>query len=111
MQERLKKLFDEIKIDESVYGHFENASIEKVILYDQNKIIEFLINTTSIIPIDIYNLLLEKLSSYFNGFEIIKLIIIPENIDYSLLKEYYLHIMNDVCEDRNKYQIFLEILK
>ena len=108
MQERLKKLFDEIKIDESVYGHFENASIEKVILYDQNKIIEFLINTTSIIPIDIYNLLLEKLSSYFNGFEIIKLIIIPENIDYSLLKEYYLHIMNDVCEDRNKYQIFLD---
>ena len=60
MQERLKKLFDEIKIEESVLTHFESASIEKVILYDQNKVIEFLINTTSIVPIDIYNLLLEK---------------------------------------------------
>ena len=108
MQEKLKKLFDEIKIDVSVLPYFENASIEKVILYDQNKIIEFLINTTSIIPIDVYNSLLEKLSNYFNTFEVIKLIIIPKESDYSKLKEYYSYIMNKVSQDRNKYQIFLE---
>ena len=95
MQDKLKRLFEEI-------------NIEKIILYDKNKIIEFLINTKSIIPIDIYYNVLEKLKEYFNSFEVIKLIIIPENIDYSLLNEYYLHIMNEVCKERTKYQIFLE---
>ena len=108
MQERLKKLFDEIKIDESILTYFDGASIEKVILYDQNKIIEFLINTTNIISIDTYNHVLDKLSDYFKSFEKVKLIIIPTNIDYSKIKEYYLHIMNEVSLDRNKYQIFLE---
>ena len=111
MQEKLKKLFDEIKVEESLLSYFDSASIEKVILYDKNKVIEFLINTDTIIPIDVYNNILEKLSNYFNSFEIIKLIVIPENIDYSSLKDYYLHIMNEVCKERNKYQIFLLIFK
>ena len=108
MQERLKKLFNEIKLEEDELQHFNSASIEKVILYDKNKIIEFLINTETLIPIYTYNNLLEKLSNCFNAFEIIKLIIIPKNIDYSKLENYYKHIMNQVCNERNKYQIFLE---
>ena len=108
MQDKLKKLFEEIKIDESIMKNFNCASIEKVILYDKNKIIEFLVNTENIIPIEIYNQVLDKLSNYFKSFEVIKLIIIPKNIDYSLMKEYYVHIMNEICIDRNKYQIFLE---
>ena len=108
MQEKLKKLFDEINVEETIQNHFESANIEKIILYDKNKVVEFLINTKNIIPIDAYYSVLDKLVSYFKGFEEIKLIIIPENIDYSLLKEYYTHIMKEVCLDRNKYQIFLE---
>ena len=108
MQEKLKRLFNEINLDESSYLYFNNSSIEKIILYDNNKMIEILINTENIIPIDIYNLVLEKLSTYFNTFEVVKLIIIPNNIEYSMIKEYYLHIMNEVCKERNKYQIFLE---
>ena len=45
MQDRLKKLFEEIKLEETALEYFDLASIEKVILYDQNKIIEFLIKT------------------------------------------------------------------
>ena len=108
MQDKLKKLLDEIKVDESIQNHFDKASIEKIILYDQNKMAEFLINTENIISIDAYYEVLDKLLNYFHNFEEIKLIIIPSNIDYSLLKEYYLHIMNKVCLERNKYQIFLE---
>ena len=108
MQDKLKKLFNEIKVEESILEQFADASIEKIILYDKNKIIEFLINTKNIIPIDTYYAVLEKLQIYFNSFEVIKLIIIPSSIDYSLLKEYYLHIMKQVCLDRNKYQIFME---
>ena len=108
MQDKLKKLFDEIKIEESIQNHFESASIEKIILYDKNKIVEFLINTQNLIPLDAYYYVLEKLVSYFKDFEEIKLIIIPKNIDYNLLKEYYIDIMEKICLDRTKYQIFLE---
>ena len=108
MQERLKKLFEEIQFEEEQQQYFESANIEKVILYDQNKIIEFLINTKNIIPIEIYNNLLEKLTNTFNAFELVKLIIIPKEQEYSKLKDYYLYIMNQVCIDRSKYQIFLE---
>ena len=55
MQDRLKKLFEEIKLETSSLEYFNSSSIEKVILYDQNKIIEFLIKTDKIIPIDVYN--------------------------------------------------------
>ena len=108
MQERLKKLFEEIQFEEEQQQYFESANIEKVILYDQNKIIEFLINTKNIIPIEIYNNLLEKLTNTFNAFELVKLIIIPKEQEYSKLKDYYLYTMNQVCIDRSKYQIFLE---
>ncbi|MBQ2872970.1 MAG: PolC-type DNA polymerase III [Bacilli bacterium] len=108
MQDKLKKLFEEINVEDSVLTYFDNSSIEKVVLYDQNKIIEFLINTENLIPIDIYNQVLDKLTNIFNTFEIVKLVIIPNNIDYSKLKEYYLSIMNEICIDRFKYQIFLD---
>jgi len=108
MQDRLKKLFTEIKLEDSAYEHFDSSSIEKVILYDKNKIIEFLINTKNVIPIEIYNLVLERLTNSFNTFDLIRLIIIPENIDYTKLKEYYLYIMNQISLDRTKYQLFLE---
>ena len=108
MQDRLKKLFEEIKLEETVFEYFDLASIEKVILYDQNKIIEFLIKTKNLIPIDIYNLVIENLTSYFNTFEKLKLIILPENIDYNKLEEYYKHTMKKISEDRNKYLIFLD---
>ena len=108
MQDKLTKLFKEIKIEDSELTNFNNASIEKIILYDKNKAAEFLINTEELIPIDIYYSVLEKISAYFNTFEIIKLIIIPKNIDYNKLQEYYEYIMKNICQDRNKYSIFLE---
>ena len=108
MQDRLKKLFDEIKLEDAILEYFNTASIEKVILYDKNKILEFLINTENIIPIEVYDKLLTQLSNYFKEFELTKLIIIPKNVDYSKLEEYYLSIMNQISIDRTKYQIFLD---
>jgi len=108
MQERLKKLFDEIKFEGSELTCFDSASIEKVVLYDQNKLIEFIINTEELITIDIYKNLYDKLSNTFNLFEKVRLLIVPKNIDYSKLKDYYLHLMNEISQERDKYRIFLE---
>ncbi len=108
MQDRLKKLFEAIKIEETILEYFDLASIEKVILYDKNKMIEFLINTNDIIPIEIYNNVLENLANSFGMFESIKLIIIPKNIDYTKLRDYYQYIMEKISEDRTKYKLFLD---
>ena len=108
MQDRLKKLFDEIKLEDSLLDFFNESSIEKVILYDKNKILEFLINTEKIIPIEVCDKVLTQLTNYFKEFELTKLIIIPKEIDYSKLEEYYLSIMKQISNDRTKYQIFLD---
>ena len=108
MQDRLKKLFTEIDVEDNLLSYFNNASIEKVIIYDNNKLLEFIINTDNVISIDAYNGILSKLEAYFNTIDEIKLIIRPSNVDNSLIGEYYLDIMKNICLDRNKYNIFLD---
>ena len=108
MQDKLQKLFNEIGLDDNLLSYFSNASIEKVIIYDNNKLLDFIINTNEVLPIDVYNNVLYKLGAYFNTIDEIKLIIKPKNIDNNKISEYYLDIMKNVCLDRNKYNIFLD---
>ena len=86
MQEKLKKLFNEIGIEEELFSYFNNAEVEKIVVYDQNKELDFIIVTDQVLPIEVYNNILYKLVSYFNSIESIKLIIRPKNIDNNLLE-------------------------
>ena len=43
MQDKLQKLFDEINVEENIQTYFESANIEKIIIYDQNKMADFLV--------------------------------------------------------------------
>jgi len=108
MQLKLKKLLKEINLDETVIPIFENADIEKVIIYDKNKQLNFIINNHELITINVYNQLLTCLKQYFNSVEFIKLTIIPKEIDYSKINEYYHYIMENICLEQNKYQVFLD---
>ena len=108
MQDRLKKLFNEIGVEEEILTYFDNASIDKVVIYDKNKLLDFIINTNNIIPIDVYNNVLYKLVTYFNGIESIKLIINPKEIDNSKISEYYIDIIKNISLDRSKYNIFID---
>ena len=109
MQDKLENLFNEINLNEdNILSYFHDAKIDKVVVYDKNKQIDFIIDTTDIIPIEIYNEVLNKLSSYFDKVKLIKLIIKPANIDYSLVVDYYYSIMKDICEDHSKYSTFLD---
>ena len=108
MQDRLKKLFNEIGVEEDVLSYFDNASIDKVVIYDKNKLLDFVINTDKIIPIDVYNNILYKLVTYFSEIESIKLIINPKEIDNSKITEYYVDIIRNISLDRSKYNIFID---
>ncbi len=108
MQDKLKRIFDEIKVEDNYFGYFNSASIEKIIIYDDHKLLEFIINTEQVIPIDVYNNILAKLVDYFKTVDEVKLVIRPKNIDDGLILEYYLATMKDICLERNKYNIFLD---
>ena len=75
MQDKLQKLFTEIKVEDNLLSYFDNASIEKVVIYDGNKLLDFIINTETVLPIDVYNNIMYKLISYFTTIDEIKLII------------------------------------
>ena len=108
MQDNLKRLFDEIAVPNDLLSYFDDASINKVIVYDNGKLLDFIINNKSILPINVYNDILYKLISYFNTAKEIKLAIRPSEIDNEKITEYYIDIMRNICLDRNKYNIFLD---
>ncbi len=108
MQDKLQKLFTEIDLDDNLLSYFSDASIEKVVIYDNNKLLDFIINTKEVLPIDVYNNVLYKLIAYFHQIKEVKLIIRPKEVDNKLIREYYLDILKNICLDRNKYNIFLE---
>ena len=108
MQDRLEKLLTEIKIEDNLLSYFNHAKIDKVIVYDNNKQLDFIINTDSVLPIEVYDKVQSSLKNYFNQIELIKLVIVPNNVESNLIKEYYLHILKNICLDRNKYNIFLD---
>ena len=108
MQDKLKKLFSEIGIDDEILSFFEDASIEKVVIYDKNKLLDFVVNTKYLIPIDVYNNVLYKLVTYFSEIESVKLIINPKEVDNSKISEYYYDIIKNISLDRSKYNIFID---
>ena len=108
MQDKLKRLFDEIKVEDNLLEYFCDAKIDKVVIYDGNKLLDFIIDTKEVLPIDVYNNILYKLIAYFNTIDEIRLIIKPSNIDNSKIKDYYINVMKNICLDRNKYNIFLD---
>ncbi len=108
MQDKLKRLFTEINIEDFVLKYFEDASIEKIYIYDKNKLIEFIINTKEIIPIEIYDSILDKLSNYFNTIKETRLVIVPKKIDNSKILEYYQSIMKSISQEHSKYLVFTD---
>ena len=67
MQEKLQKLFKEINLEEELFSYFNNATLDKVVVYDGNKQIDFILNTESVLQIEVYNNTLYKLISYYNA--------------------------------------------
>ena len=101
--DRLLKLLTEINLNTDYLPYFKNSSIKEVIVYDQNKCFDFLIETTTNLPLEVYQTLLTKLKMKFNKIETVELTIIPQNIDNSFLPSYLNSFFSGLS---TKYQIF-----
>ncbi len=104
MQDNMKKLLDQIGMNSS---YLDGANIEKVIVYDNNKEWDFIINTDKILPISIYNELIDKIKVYFDLIENIKLAIKPIIVDDEYINDYMDYLINLFSQDSYKYRVFI----
>ena len=62
--------------------YLENASINKIVVYDNNKLWNFVINNDRILPVYIYNELINKIKVTFSSIDNIKI----SNVFISLIR-------------------------
>ncbi len=102
MNENFKILLSNIGIESE---ELEGAGIDKVVVLD-SKDWEFVINTKSNLSLDIFNLLRDKLNSYFTGVQNISVSINPESIDYKKFRDYFDVYFNEIISSNSRYEIF-----
>ena len=66
MQDKMKKLLEQIGMSNN---YLENASIEKIVVYDKTNLWEFIINNDKILPVYIYDELCNKLKHTFKSID------------------------------------------
>ena len=76
MQDKMVKLLNQIGMNTD---YLENASINKIVVYDNNKLWNFVINNDRILPVYIYNELINKIKVTFSSIDNIKLSIFIDN--------------------------------
>ncbi len=101
--DKLLKLLKEININEEYIKYFNNGIIDKVLIYDNNKNFNFILNLETNLPLDVYTETLTKLKLKFNKVDNIELTINTKNTDLSKLTDYLNFFINNLS---SKYQIF-----
>ena len=98
MQDKLKLLLSQIKIDKDKTKYFENGKLEKIICNRSKDKYAFCLNLKEVLPLNIY-LEFNKLLSikYSKAFVTSK--ITAENYNIDILKDYYLYFIEEYGKD------------
>ena len=103
MQDKMKKLLEQIGMNSD---YLENASIDKVVVYDKNNLWEFYINNDSILPASVYDELCSKLKSTFKKIDDI-IININAGDDSKYLDDYFDKILSILGNKSIKFNTFI----
>lgn len=87
--------------------YLENASINKIVVYDNNKLWNFVINNDRILPVYIYNELINKIKVTFSSIDNIKLSIVIDNDCDEYINDYVDNLINVFSNDSYKYRVFI----
>ena len=87
--------------------YLENASINKIVVYDNNKLWNFVINNDRILPVYIYNELINKIKVTFSSIDNIKLSIVIDNDCDECINDYVDNLINVFSNDSYKYRVFI----
>ncbi|MDO5569035.1 MAG: PolC-type DNA polymerase III [bacterium] len=104
MNDKLKILFKQVgftKIEE-----FKGACLEKIVVYDDNKMWEFLISVDNALNIDTYLELIAGIKKKYNNISNIDLTIKLNNIDYTMMRMYWTYILDELIKKNTMMEVF-----
>ena len=104
MQDKMKRLLDQIGMNTD---YLEKASIKKIVVYDNNKLWNFIIENDKILPVYIYTELINKIKINFSTIEDIKLSVIVTEDNDEYINDYIDNLINMFSNDSYKYRVFI----
>ena len=108
MQDKMKKLLDQIGMK---HDFLENASIEKITVYDKTNLWEFIISNDKVLPVYIYDELCNKIKSTFKGIDDIVVIINTKEEDNEYLDDYFDKLINHLVEDSSRNRVLNQLVR
>lgn len=104
MQDKMKKLLEQINMKSD---YLENASIDKIVVYDKSNLWEFYINNDNILPVYIYDELCNKLKSTFTKIDDIIININNNSNSIEFLDDYFDKLIIILGNESIKYNTFI----
>ena len=98
MDEKLKKIFNKIGIDEKILVHFYNAKLKDVAVDELKNVVDIAIENDSDIPLDDYKEITDRFKKYFDDAKI-NLKIINNTGKSNYFREYLEMLQNDYKEE------------
>ena len=105
MQDKMERLLTQIGMSKD---YFENASIDKIVVYDKNNLWEFIINNDKILPVYIYDELCNKIMNAFKNIKDISIVIKTSDTSNIYLDDYFDKLIDILSNESVKYKIFID---
>lgn len=102
MDKNIKKILDTIKLNDSYYKYFEDASLEKLKVLTKEKKWEIYIKSINMFPLEVITELYERIDLLDKKVKEKTLIFNFTNKDINIYKEYFTLIINNIKKIRLK---------
>lgn len=94
MDNKLKKLLEQINWTLEDYPYFEDGKLERIIGSSDKTKYTFLINVKNILPVEIFESFILQLKDSFSEVEKVIAVITPINENYDLVQDYFNYLIN-----------------
>ena len=105
MQDKMERLLNQIGMNKD---YLENASIDKIIVYEKNNLWEFIISNDKVLPVYIYDELCNKIMNTFKTIKDINVVITTNNNSNEYLEDYFDRLIDLFSDESIKYKTFID---
>ena len=93
MDKNMEKLLNKLELEDDIKSYFSNAKLSKILCNKESNNYCFVIEIDSILPVDIYDRFMDKLSNAYSEYNSVIASFKVSNIDDSKIMEYYKYIL------------------
>lgn len=106
MDDKIKRLINQINLENQYISYFEDATLDKVVVYDDDKMWQFIITIKNNIPYSLYNNFINKLKQTFKKPSAIDLIFKAKKNDDNLIIASFNDILKEMADDKISLKMF-----